>query len=254
MAAGMGMTLEECSNYLVKECSEIRHIELNKRQRLKPWIMALLVHRYDRGIRDIDELNTDSVYYNGGGSSNSTAAFQNSIDLRNILTPDAMEITKYIAATTQKDDKRNDDTEQIREILRDEKLALLATEARRILLDREIPFSEMADLNNEQRVRKLSKQNPSVFLSLFSRAFCVFEKRQQKKRKQNDRPNFSHRRFHPPSLKSASYKHKKLKEKKNRELADKKKAEQSKNYHRNSPRALQEKLRVMSQRNRIKEA
>eukprot|EP00533_Pseudo-nitzschia_delicatissima_P014755 CAMPEP_0197278010 /NCGR_PEP_ID=MMETSP1432-20130617/17946_1 /TAXON_ID=44447 /ORGANISM="Pseudo-nitzschia delicatissima, Strain UNC1205" /LENGTH=251 /DNA_ID=CAMNT_0042744313 /DNA_START=268 /DNA_END=1023 /DNA_ORIENTATION=- len=251
MAAGMGMTLEECADYLFKECSEMRHIELNKRQRLKPWIMALLVHRYDRGIRDIDELNTDSVYYNGGGSSN--AEFQNSIDVRNILTPDAIEINKYILAT-QKDDKRSDDKEQIREILRHEKLALLATEARRILLDREIPFQDLAGLNNETRVRQISKQDPSVFLSLFSRAFCVFERRQQKKRKQNDRPNFSHRRFHPPSLKSASYKHKKLKEKRNRELAEKKKAEQGKNFHRNSPRALQRKLRVMSQRNRIKEA
>jgi len=248
------MTLEECSSYLVKECSEMRHIELNKRQRLKPWIMALLVHRYDRGIRDIDELNTDSVYYNGGGSSN--AAFQNSIDLRNVLTPDAIEIGRYIAATQkEEEDKRSDDEEQIREILRHEKLALLATEARRILLDREIPFQDMADLSNEARVRKMSKQDPSVFLSLFSRAFCVFERRQQKKRKQNDRPNFSHRRFHPPSLKSASYKHKKLKERRNRELAEKKKAEQGKNYHhRSSPRALQQKLRVMSQRNRIKEA
>jgi len=251
------MTLEECSDYLTKECCEMRHIELNKRQRLKPWIMALLVHRYDRGIRDIDELNTDSVYYNGGSKTTDTVA-GTSIDLRNVLTPSEIEIDVFIAGRQNQTDTNKNvlgDREQIREILRHEKLALLATEARRVLIDREIPFQDMVDMNHEGAVRKLSKQDPSIFLSLFSRAFCVSEKRKQKRSKKGERPNFSHRRYHPPSLKSTAYKNKKLKEKRNRELAEKnrRKAEEGKNYHSNSPRALQQKLRTMSQRNRRNE-
>ncbi len=260
IAAGIGMTLEECSDYLVKECSEMRYIKLNKRQRLKPWIMALLVHRYDRGIRDIDELNTDSVYYNGGSKTTNTVVGP-SIDLRSVLTPSEVEINGYIVAKQNQMDsngKKNvlGDREQIREILRQEKLALLATEARRILIDREIPFQDLADLKNEGAVRKLSKQDPSIFLSLFSRAFCVSEKRKHRRSKKGERPNFSHRRNHPPSLKSTAYKNKQLKEKRNRELAEKnrQKAAEEKNYHSNSPRALQQKLRAMSQRNRRNES
>ena len=264
MAAGVGMTLEECSNYLIQECTEIRTIELNKRQRLKPWIMALLVHRYDRGIREIDELNTDSVYYNGGRSSNQNNTTTNvthvsyPIDLRKVLTPEPIEIDGYIAARQSQNDssensksasrKTPQDRNKIREILRHEKLALLATEARRVLIDREIPFSDLAALSNEAGVRKLSKQDPSVFLSLFSRAFCVSGK--GAKQKQSTHSDFSHRRFHPPSLKAASHKKKKLKEKKDRQrLAAEKNNSKTESFHRNSPRALQQKLRAMKQRN-----
>ena len=252
MAAGMGMSLQDCSDYLIKECTEVRNIEINKRQRLKPWIMALLVHRYDRGIRDIDELNTDSVYYNGGRNINTNNL--SSIDLRNVLTPTAIEIDEFIIATrnaSSSDSKRKlpQDKESIRELLRQEKLALLATEARRILIDRDIPFRDLAALKNEAGVRKLSKQDPSVFLSLFSRAFCVSEKKGNQKRQGT--PDFSHRRFQPPSLKTSTHKKKQLKEKRDRErLAAEKAAKSDGNsFHRNSPKALQQKLRAMSQRN-----
>ncbi len=256
MAAGMGMTLQECSDYLIKECMEVRSIESNKRQRLKPWIMALLVHRYDRGIRDIDELNTDSVYYNGGrhpNISNKTTS-SSSIDLRNVLTPDSMEIDEFTIATqnsssSNSQQKLPHDKESIRELLRQDKLALLATEARRILIDRDIPFRDLAALQNEAGVRKLSKQDPSVFLSLFSRAFCVSEKKGSHKRQGT--PDFSHRRFQPPSLKTSTHKKKKLKEKRDRELlaAEKNAKSDGNRFHKNSPKALQQKLRAMGQRN-----
>lgn len=254
MAASMGMTLQECSDYLVKECIELRSIGINKRQRLKPWIMALLVHRYDRGIRDLDELNTDSVYYSGGRSYNNSNPATNppSIDLRNVLTPESTEIDEFVIATQDSSNNNRNfpkDKESIRELLRQEKLVLLATEARRILIDRDIPFRDLAELKNEAAVRKLSKQDPSVFLSLFSRAFCVSEKKGKKKRQGT--PDFSHRRFQPPSLKASTHRKKKLKEKRDREvLAGGKIAKSEGNsFHRNSPKALQQKLRAMSQRN-----
>jgi hypothetical protein len=273
MAAGMGITLEECSKDLIEACSNIRAIELNKRQRLKPWIMALLIHRYDRGIRDTDELNTDSVYYDGGRStsnekSNATIA-TNNIDLRMVLTPPPNEIDGYIAAhhrsknNTGNNNNNEASREKISEILRHEKLALLAKEARRVLIDREIPFQEMAEFKNEAGVRRMSKQDPSVFLSLFSRAFCISERNKSAKRKRRTKggetgtgapsvatqaqDGFTHRRFHPPSLKTASHKKKKLKEKRDREARNKQAANNNKtrNDHRNAPAELQHKLRVM---------
>lgn len=286
MAAGMGITLEECSKDLIESCTNVRTMELNKRQRLKPWIMALLIHRYDRGIRDTDELNRDSVYYDGGRSTpneanNATTAIAtNNIDLRNVLTPPPGEINNYIATHHRsKNDTGNSNKEEelsrekISEILRHEKLALLAKEARRVLIDREIPFQEMAAFKNEAGVRRMSKQDPSIFLSLFSRAFCISERTKKSSAKQRKRrtkggetgtespsvavaaqphKSFTHRRFHPPSLKTSSHKKKKLKEKRDREAKNKQAANNNKtrNGHRNAPLELQQKLRVMNKKNR----
>jgi hypothetical protein len=281
MAAGMGITLEECCKDLIESCTNVRAIELNKRQRLKPWIMALLIHRYDRGIRDTDELNRDTVYYDGGRSTPNeandvTTTATNTIDLRYVLTPPPDEIDNYIASHQRSKNDASDNSnkeeelsrEKISEILRHEKLALLAKEARRVLIDREIPFQEKAAFKNEAGVRRMSKQDPSVFLSLFSRAFCVSERakkpsgKQRKRRTKGGetgtispsvdvaaqpRKSFTHRRFHPPSLKTSSHKKKKLKEReaKNKQAANKKK---TMNGRKNIPLELQKKLRVMKQK------
>jgi len=267
MAAGMGIKLEECSRELIKGCSDVRGIELNKRQGLKPWIMALLIHRHDRGIRNIDELNTDSIYYDGGRNSDieSNAIIATAIDLRQVLTPQPNKIDSYIARHSENKAGNETSREKIREILRHEKLALLAKEARRVLIDREIPFQELTALKNEAQVRQMSKQHPSVFLSLFSRAFCRSERNKSAKPKRQikegastattrEHDDFLHRRFHPPSLKTASYKKAKLREKRDRDArnqkTDKNHQKATKNRHRNTPLELQLKLRAMGQRNR----
>lgn len=69
--------------------------------------------------------------------------------------------------------------ERAREALRNEKMALLATEVRRILLDAETPLLKFASgLGIETDAGSmLSKHDDSAaFLSLFSRACALYER------------------------------------------------------------------------------
>jgi len=346
-----GISLEDCSRILVRACSGVRGIPLNKRQRLKPWIMAVLLHRYDRGIRDIDQLNTDSVYYrdkghNGGSNSSDDGAALaehehehavapprgSAIDLRHVLTPRRHQVDDFIhrhrhsnsttSSNTAFDDDDDDDIndndndndndsndgrytydftpggqKRAENFLLHEKQALLATEARRIVSDRNIPLLELVPssssssssshangsasgsnakprglysysysssartrarahappslLKTEAAARKLSKQDPGLFLSLFSRAVAIAEKKkfqrfdaaaaaalakQQDANSDNGDDNgddtggtaatidalvedFSHRRYQPPSLKKAVYQKRKDRERKEKDRA-----------------------------------
>ena len=308
-----GISLEDCSQILVRACSGVREIPLNKRQRLKPWIMAVLLHRYDRGIRDIDQLNNDSVYYwdNNGRSNtnNSDDTNNNTIDLRQVLTPHQSQVDDFInrnmkinmhskTSTATIDDDKNGDNindgddgmydftpkgqKRAEDFLRNEKMALLATEARRIVSDRKIPLLELVPslsysngssstfksygsssslasstyahappslLKTEAAARKLSKQDPALFLSLFSRAVAIAEKKKfqrfdaaalakQKQTSNDDDSNdddnsnggttattdalvedFSYRRYQPPSLKKAVYHKRKDRERKEKDRA-----------------------------------
>eukprot|EP00571_Detonula_confervacea_P017116 CAMPEP_0172312388 /NCGR_PEP_ID=MMETSP1058-20130122/17329_1 /TAXON_ID=83371 /ORGANISM="Detonula confervacea, Strain CCMP 353" /LENGTH=641 /DNA_ID=CAMNT_0013025823 /DNA_START=228 /DNA_END=2153 /DNA_ORIENTATION=+ len=195
---------EECSQTLKNSCST-RNITPNKFQRGKHWIMAILIHRYDRGIRDIDELNRDCIYYWDNNEKKNTSADitmeatpEGYIDLSEKLTPLPNEVDVFIRSMNRQGSNRNADSdsndensnpekdpifdftikgqEQAREALRNRKMALLAMEARQILLDRDIPLLKFAPgLGTEADVHALSKDEPAVFLSLFSRAFALYE-------------------------------------------------------------------------------
>ncbi|OEU06407.1 hypothetical protein FRACYDRAFT_254749 [Fragilariopsis cylindrus CCMP1102] len=265
------LSLEKALTILTKHCTIRNNIyaSLEKRQTLKPWIMVLLIHRYDRGIRDIVELSTDSIYYNTNiiddntfygndetiiddidnnvtapATATATATKSNSsstrsIDLRFALTPSKQEIEDY--KNNNKDDggMQEDDEISIKDILIQQKLVCFATEARRIIIDRDIPFNKITNLT-ELQSRRLSKQEPGTYLSLFSRCFCITESnpqaiiQQQNKSIQkvvqksnvdgnNDHhtnvatennndvivKDFSSRRYTPPSLKASSLSKKK---------------------------------------------
>jgi hypothetical protein len=259
------LSLEKTLIILKKHCQIRNNIFdcLEKRQKLKPWIMVLLLHRYDRGIRNINELNTDSIYYNTNIDNNNnandktsfdgsesivdididididtataTATKSNSIDLRYALTPSEKDIEDYNAnkeETNTNDSNSSNSTSIINEIIIQQKLMYLATEARRIIIDRDIPFNRITNLN-ELQSRRLSKTQPDVFLSLFSRCFCLTENNPiiiTKKNNQsinngsdgegdgtatknNNNSNivkdFSNRRYNPPSLKASSLSKKK---------------------------------------------
>ncbi|VEU38986.1 unnamed protein product [Pseudo-nitzschia multistriata] len=219
---GMGISSADCSSALVRACSEVRGIPLNKRQRSKPWIMALLMHRYDRGIRCPNELNTDSVYYGDQQTTQSTSTGEAiiAIDLREALTPSPSEVRGYLSLPKRaKADgtKTPPSPRAAEEALRTEKLALLATEARRIVVDRRIPLGEMASLGTEANARRLSKQDPASFLAIFSRAVAAVE---VGRTAAETRPaDFSHRRFRPPSLRKSVYRARKREQRRGAEAA-----------------------------------
>jgi len=204
----MDLSAEECSQILINACSTTRKIQLNEWQHGQPWVMAILMHRYDRGIRDLDELNRDSsYYYNNNSEKNNTKAAismratpEGYIDLRQALTPLPNEVDVFIRSMNKRSLTRNDtDSDsndendnpvfdftikgqnRAREALQNEKMALLAIEARRILLDPEIPLLKFApELGSETEAHMLSEHDPTVFLSRFSRAFALYEQTKMK--------------------------------------------------------------------------
>eukprot|EP00536_Pseudo-nitzschia_multiseries_P004542 jgi/Psemu1/10184/gm1.10184_g len=273
-----GMSKEECSRILERACSEIRGIVLTKRQRSKPWIMALLLHRYDRGIRDPHELHTDSVYWKRNNTNNHDSGDSRSsnhthtrthaaaaaaavvahskwvapdgIDLREVMTPHPQHVRGFLdennpsssSSSSESENKSSYETEVV-ELLRREKLALLATEGRRIVVDRKLKLPNTSNTKNiinnnnnnkpngktlrtptttttERDARKLSKKDPALFLSLVAMALANAERNKNKNK--NDTPeDFSHRRHHPPSLKTAVYHKAKLREKHRKAAAQK---------------------------------
>ncbi|OEU11224.1 hypothetical protein FRACYDRAFT_246337 [Fragilariopsis cylindrus CCMP1102] len=316
------LSLEKTLTILTKHCTIRNNIysSLEKRQTLKPWIMVLLIHRYDRGLRDIVELSTDSIYYNTNDNSiidktfygndetiidididnnvtapatatatatKSNSSSTRSIDLRYALTPSKKEIEDY--NNNNKDGKQVDET-SIKDILIQQKLVCFATEARRIIIDRDIPFNKITNLT-ELQSRRLSKQEPGTYLSLFSRCFCMTENnpqaiQQQQKSIQkvvgqknnvdgnNDHhtitntnqnqnnddvivKDFSSRRYTPPSLKASSLSKKKkelLKLEKEKKLMvhNKKNSKMQKGLGARISPEVQKKLRAMNKYNNNK--
>ena len=113
--ASMDLTAEECSQILINACSTTRKIQLSEWQRSEPWIMAILLCRYDRGIRDLDELNQDSSYYWDSSVDNDTnaaitmgATSEGYIDLRQDLTPSSREVDVFIRSINKRSSNRND--------------------------------------------------------------------------------------------------------------------------------------------------
>ena len=77
--------------------------------------MAILLCRYDRGIRDLDELNQDSSYYWDSSVDNDTnaaitmgATSEGYIDLRQDLTPSSREVDVFIRSINKRSSNRND--------------------------------------------------------------------------------------------------------------------------------------------------
>lgn len=56
----LAMSKDEAQAVLLAHCQN-RGIKLDKRQRNKSWIMSLLAHHHDKGIRDLDELNAGGL-------------------------------------------------------------------------------------------------------------------------------------------------------------------------------------------------
>jgi hypothetical protein len=308
------LSYEKTLTILKKHCTIRNNIysSLEKRQTLKPWIMVLLIHRYDRGIRDIVELSTDSIYYNTNDNSiidktfygndetiididnnvtapatatKSNSSSTRSIDLRYALTPSKKEIEDYNNKNKDDGGKQEDDEISIKDILIQQKLVCFATEARRIIIDRDIPFNKITNLT-ELQSRRLSKQEPGTYLSLFSRCFCITENNPQAIQQQNKSiqkvvqksnvdgnndqhtnvatensndvivKDFSNRRYTPPSLKASSLSKKKKEllkiEKEKKMTIDKQKnSKMQKGSARISPE-VQKKLRAMNKYNNNK--
>uniref|UniRef100_A0A6U6HEG8 Uncharacterized protein n=1 Tax=Odontella aurita TaxID=265563 RepID=A0A6U6HEG8_9STRA len=155
---------EETLSILQTHCRN-RDIFLNKRQKRKHWIMSLLIHRYDTGIRDLDELNA-------GG-------------LRHILTPPQHVVHDYIHANVPDTvDHRFSRKRQkiVIEQLRLQRMAEFAQEAWQVLTERQIPTLPSMET--------LSKTNPPVFLGMFARSLAQAE------------PDGSPRDYPPPKRRS----------------------------------------------------
>ena len=150
--AALTVSKEDTQSILRAHCHH-RGIKLNKRQSSKSWIMGLLVHRYDNGVRDLDKLNE-------GG-------------LRHPLTPPQNVCHEYIHANVSPDvqhrfSKKN--LKAARETIRRMTLGGFAEEAWRIMKERKIP-PPLPD----QTMEGLIHREPSIFLSLFSRAMAQAE-------------------------------------------------------------------------------
>ncbi|KAL7549299.1 hypothetical protein ACHAWF_012579 [Thalassiosira exigua] len=135
---------------LLTHC-ENRDIEANKHQQKKPWIMCLMIHRYDKGIRDPDELNA-------GG-------------LRHGLTPSPNVVRDYIQVNVRESklDRFSIPSLKIaRARIRSQNMTTFCEEAWRTMMERKIPLP-IPDMK-----LKIAKDQ-STFLNWFARAFCQAE-------------------------------------------------------------------------------
>lgn len=140
----------DAQSVLFTHCQN-REIKLNERQRKKPWIMALLTHRYDTGVRDPGELNA-------GG-------------LRHVLTPDHKDTHQYILDTTSPNAEHRfckSAYKKAREKIRTGRMATFAEEAWKAMSERNIPPPV-------PNIKDKVCGNPPVFLSLFAWAMAEAE-------------------------------------------------------------------------------
>ena len=148
-SVALTISKEDTQSILRAHCSR-RDIKLNKRQTQKAWIMGLLVHRYDKGVRDLDKLNE-------GG-------------LRHPLTPPQHSCHDYIHANVSPDVQHRFSKKNLtaaRETIRRKTMGGFAEEAWRIMKERKIPPPLPAE-----RMEGLIHKEPYIFLSLFSRAMA----------------------------------------------------------------------------------